>query len=459
MPCKTNIIKEVALDEEFTSNFPLLLSTFLIFKKTPISIEFLKEWNRLCLVRKYIDGEPYGVLSKKFKWSTPEQSIMSVIVSNWVYEGKNNIPKTYPNFMINNTTRDFDNYLYPSDFSYLDMQNTIEGFGKNTNDTVYYILIGLLIISLIIHFNYTSIILILCVVYLFLNKSIEGFENINIDIGNMLSIYYYTLVKSIINKEDFKFLNETYIHDAKVINEKNSFLDHFPKYIKWNESIYNELINNNITPEYVNDTIHEGNGFWKISDYKHEMIHKIMKRTMNDIFNEVFIKLNLKKQVLYPVIHFRCADTPFNKFPSYHFQKYDYFNKALSDIEKKIGIVQNVTILACFDHLSNEDNKKSCNRYVQLLKKKLNYTVHIECNSNVDDFVTMFYAPAVISTTSSFSFMAGYFGNGIFIQPNMLFNDIESCTDCSNIYKNYNISHDQVKDYHDIDEVYKLLNS
>ena len=159
--CKTNIIKEVALDEEFTSKFPLLLSTFLIFKKTPISIEFLKEWNRLCLIRKYIDGEPYGILSKKFKWSTPEH----------------NIPKKFPNFMINNKTRDFDNYLYPSDFSYLKNQNTIEGFGKNTNDKVYYILFGLLVISLIIHFNYTSIILILCVVYLFLNKSIEGFEN------------------------------------------------------------------------------------------------------------------------------------------------------------------------------------------------------------------------------------------------------------------------------------------
>lgn len=171
--CKTNIIKEVALDEEFTSKFPLLLSTFLIFKKTPISIEFLKEWNRLCLVRKYIDGEPYGVLSKKFKWSTPEQSIMSVIVSNWVYEGKNNIPKTYPNFMINNKTRDFDNYLYPSDFSYLK-----EGYGTKTpNYNTYYIFSLLCIITLCLNKMYGIILIfILLLLYVF-DKKFEGFEN------------------------------------------------------------------------------------------------------------------------------------------------------------------------------------------------------------------------------------------------------------------------------------------
>jgi hypothetical protein len=178
--CKTNIIKEVAINEDFTSNFPLLLSTYLIFKKTQISIDFLKEWNDLCLIRKYIDGEPYGVLSKKFKWSTPEQSIMSVIISNWVYEGKNNIPKKYPNFMINNKTRDFDNYLYPTDFSYLKLNHDIiEGFGNKKCDNISYIvLIVLLLIALIIKFNiYLALFIVLCIFYLFFDKKVEGFEN------------------------------------------------------------------------------------------------------------------------------------------------------------------------------------------------------------------------------------------------------------------------------------------
>ena len=46
--CKTNIIRELAINQEFTSEFPLLLSTYLIFKKTNKSIEFLNEWKDAC---------------------------------------------------------------------------------------------------------------------------------------------------------------------------------------------------------------------------------------------------------------------------------------------------------------------------------------------------------------------------------------------------------------------------
>ncbi len=52
--------------------------------------------------------------------------------------------------------------------------------------------------------------------------------------------------------------------------------------------------------------------------------------------------------------------------------------------------------------------------------------------------------------------MSGYFGNGIYIEPNTMFGDNE-CSDCETEYKGYNIPHDKVNDYHNIDEVYKLL--
>ena len=280
----------------------------------------------------------------------------------------------------------------------------------------------------------------------------------NLDIGNSLSEYYSELVVSILNKKDFKYNNTSYVSNATIINKKNNFLDNFPSFIKFDINIYNEFINNNITINDIND-IHLGFGFWKINNIKHEKIHKIMKPTMNKIFDDVFIKLNLKKEVKYPIIHFRCADTPFNKFPSYTFQKYSFFNKALSDIEEKIGKIEKITILSCSDHLSNEENKKSCNKYAELLKAELSdYNPELKCNSNVDDFVSMFYAPAVISTISSFSFMSGYFGNGIYIQSNMLSQDnVEVCDNCELNYKGYNISHNKVDDYHNVDEVYKLL--
>ena len=47
-----------------------------------------------------------------------------------------------------------------------------------------------------------------------------------------------------------------------------------------------------------------------------------MKDLIHKILDETLIKSNLKKQIDYPVIHFRCADTPFARHSKYHFQKY-----------------------------------------------------------------------------------------------------------------------------------------
>lgn len=290
------------------------------------------------------------------------------------------------------------------------------------------------------------LILILLIIYVY-NKSCttyENYDNIKVDIGNVLSLYYYTLVRSILKKEDFNF------------SHNDAFMSEFPKFIKWDEKMYNELIKNNIS---IDDIINIGaNAFWHIHEHKLEQIHFIMKPTIHQILDDTFKKLNLKKEIKFPIIHFRCADTPFMKSGHYYFQKYSYFDNAFKALQDKIGKFTDVTILACFDHLSNNEDKTACSTYATKLKEHLNkYNIHIECNSNVDDFVSMFYAPAVISTISSFSFMSGFFGKGIYIQPNMMLSDVEVCLDCDNPYKGYNIPHNKVNDYHNVDEVYKLL--
>jgi hypothetical protein len=291
-----------------------------------------------------------------------------------------------------------------------------------------------------------GIVLILLIIYTYLYKpsTHENYENVKSDIGNVLSSYYYNLVLSIFKKEDFNYSNDS------------PFIKEFPKFIKWNEEMYNELIKNNIS---LNDIINiEPVAFWNIHNSKLEKIHTIMKPTIHTIFDNTFKKLNLKKEIKNPIIHFRCADTPFIKHERYYFQKYSYFNNSLKELQDKIGKFTDVTILACFTHVSSDEDKQSCNIYVNKLKEHLNkYNIHIDCNSNVDDFVSMFYAPAVISTISSFSFMSGYFGNGIYIQPNAMLSDKEVCLDCDNQYKGYNIPHNKVNDYHNVDEVYKLL--
>jgi hypothetical protein len=297
-----------------------------------------------------------------------------------------------------------------------------------------------------------SIILLIIIIIInkYNNKIHENYENIDINIGNVLCDYYYKYVLSILKKEDFIYSNDN------SFSKNHIFMNNFPSNIKWNKELYNEFINNNIK---INDIkIIEPESFWAIENYKIQQIHNIMKPTIHIIFDNVFKNLKLNKEIKYPVIHFRCADTPFIKHFHYYFQRYEYFDKSIKDIENKIGKITDIIILSCFDHLSNEDDKKACNMYSNKLKEHLkDYNVHLACNSNVDDFVSMFYAPAVISTISSYSFMSGFFGNGIYIQPNMMVHNNEVCLDCDNNYKGYNIQHNKVDDYHNVDEVYKLL--
>jgi hypothetical protein len=100
--CKSNVIEDLAINKEFTRNFPLLIANFIICKKSNISIAILKEWEKYCLIDKYINGEQYGKLYSEFKWHTCDQAILSVLISNYVYQNKYNIPKNYPNIIFKN---------------------------------------------------------------------------------------------------------------------------------------------------------------------------------------------------------------------------------------------------------------------------------------------------------------------------------------------------------------------
>ena len=305
---------------------------------------------------------------------------------------------------------------------------------------------------------YAIILLFIIILFIMIKPNKENYKNINIDIGNQLSDYYYKIVMSILEQKDFEFsTNGTWYNDNYTENNIHPFIKEFPQKIPFNEELYNEFVENNITVELLQTQIFSV-GFWATSTKEIELIHKIMKPTIHKIFDDTFIKLNINKNIQNPIIHFRCADTPFTKRDWYHLQKYSFFKNGLSELEQKIGKINKITILSCSDHLSNEKNKKSCNKYAELLKTELSdYNPEIKCNSNVHDFVSMFYAPAVISTISSFSFMSGYFGNGIFIQPKLMSDGKEICVECNNPYIGYNIEHNKVNDYHNVDEVYKLL--
>jgi hypothetical protein len=287
------------------------------------------------------------------------------------------------------------------------------------------------------------LILLIIVVVLFLiikfKKKNENFENVSINIGNVLSVYYYNYFISLLKKEHFNYENN------------DSFINLFPKFIQFDQEISNKLDENKITYEKYKN--YDNVSFWGSQTKEKQIIHDIMKPYMNKIMNDVFEDNKLKKEVKYPIIHFRCADTPFIKQRHYYLQKYKYFKDVLQSVLKFDKII----ILSCNTHLSSKKNEESCGEYTNLLKEQLKeYNPEIECGTNVDDFISMFYAPIVISTQSSFSFMAGFFGNGTYFQPNFM-DENKECNDCESKWRSYSISHEMVDDYHQIEEVYKLL--
>jgi len=285
-------------------------------------------------------------------------------------------------------------------------------------------------------------------------------DNINVDIGNVITVYYYNLVLSILAKSDFN-------HVLPNVNFFNNLATH----IDFNIDIYNKFNEQNITFESIDDVYKDqvprlfyGYWFWHAQDKVNEKINIIMKPLMNHLINEALVKSNLVKNIEYPVIHFRCADAPFIKNPHYYLQRYEYFKKALEYINSKSNIKYNkVILLSCVTHLSNEEKKKACVIYANELKKyieSLKYEVIMMCSTNLDDFSTIFYAPGVISTSSSFSFMSGYFGNGVYVQPSILNieKNTDKCSDCDDwVIKGYNVNHNDVNDYHDTDKVIGML--
>jgi hypothetical protein len=269
------------------------------------------------------------------------------------------------------------------------------------------------------------------------------------DIGNYLAVYCVYIAGAFLRKKHFKF---TYIDKP--------FLKNLPLYIKFNKDIYDKLIKEGFT--YIDLNLLSGKcGYWVINNNKREKFWLIMKPLIKEIIDETLKKSGLYEEVLYPVIHFRCSDVPFIKVIDYKLQKYTFYKDSLEKIKSKSksGInYDTVILLTSPTHKSNNKNREACKLYTQSLKRyieSIGYKVIIQSKSADQDFATLFYAPVVISPGSSFSFMSGFFSDGIFISEGHR----SLCTDCDEwLVRGYSIDHKNVKSYHDTDNVISLLN-
>lgn len=271
--------------------------------------------------------------------------------------------------------------------------------------------------------------------------------NNKVDMGNFLSTYYRSLVLSILERRDF-----TYIIPNK------PFINKLPSNIPFRQDLFMELNQLGITATKFKKTYPSGIEFWFVKDKLQQDIGYVMKPLLHSLLDTALNSENLHGSSQ-PVIHFRCADTPFIRNRHYHFQKYSFFKDALENNRAN----KSITLLSCSTHKADQQKQESCKSYTDYLQEYLQsigYSVIVQCKTPEQDFATMFYSPLVISTGSSFSFMSGFFGSGQFIST-LHENDtkkITGCTDCDTwMYKGYNILHSSVNDYHNTDQVKQLL--
>ncbi|PSW61797.1 hypothetical protein C0W88_18360 [Photobacterium leiognathi subsp. mandapamensis] len=119
---KTNVIRELGEDHEFSYEYPTIMGgLFIVVRKSEVSMQLVKEWLSACKNEEWINGKQYGELDSSFTHSTSEQAILSVIISNWIRKSKFNIPRVYP--LISFQGRNIKKIKFNTDFSYLSCLN------------------------------------------------------------------------------------------------------------------------------------------------------------------------------------------------------------------------------------------------------------------------------------------------------------------------------------------------
>jgi len=303
------------------------------------------------------------------------------------------------------------------------------------------------------------ILLIAWYVYLIHSSIQENMESVPIDIGNFLSYYYCNLINAVIEEHDF-MLDK--LQGVREHGPSNEFYEtpNLPFFSHLKDVPYSVL------EPYRKQFVAAGIVEKQTCNYDYHCyddnpvkyrVNRILKPLVHALFDDALQGTGIDPAILvdHPVIHFRCSDVPFLKSPEYKLQHYAYFADCLDKIGRTFT---QITILWYGGHHAGAENTRACSLYAAQLQAYLTglgYQVDIQSHSNVEDFAILFYAPAVISTGGSYSMFAGYFGSGVFFQPQMF--PVPAGETADWLVDGYNMEHEEVADYYDVESVLSLL--
>jgi hypothetical protein len=271
----------------------------------------------------------------------------------------------------------------------------------------------------------TVLVSLFLIVHYAMAEQIESMESISIDIGNFLIVYYCNVINSIVERRDFEIdkiqgLDYNIDINNSIDLKSTDFLKYLPRRIPYEPEL--RALSSSFQTEGKQEC---STWYFRMTNMGIIRCLEGVRPLMHRLIGQALDKTGLDpqiRQIDHPVIHFRCADTPFIQNPDYKLRKHVYFRKALDFIHQRTGRkYDRLTILSYVKHRSTPEQQQLCQNYLGMLQtflqEELGYQVDIQSKSNVEDFATMFYAPAVISTGGSYSLMSGFFGHGVFVQP------------------------------------------
>jgi len=305
-------------------------------------------------------------------------------------------------------------------------------------------------------FILSSIILIIILIVLaciLLKKKRDNFQwNTDKSLGNCFSRYFGSMGLTFLQGKDFY---------AESSFKKDPYLQKLPLYIPFQASIQVQLINSGFQKKDISVI---PNSYWVVENERAEKFWLIMRPFVHKILKDLFIAHDIQVPINIPVIHFRCSDVPFIRNVHYHFVRYAFYKDCLELAENRLQKkFDSVLLLSCNIHRSNPVYQQKCNLYeaslIQYLRN-INYKVNLQCNSNIHDFAALFFAPVVLSPSSSFSFMSGFFGHGLFYSEGhftegkgyKLENKLGDW-----LKTGYSIPHSKVDDYENTEKVIEML--
>lgn len=209
-------------------------------------------------------------------------------------------------------------------------------------------------------------------------------------LGNVLSAYFYYLGAK---------------HDQAIVARHAKFiaayidpeLKQFYQSLNWHYSIK--------AVSFASDSRAAWNQINYDGTYKPNFLH--FWQNLRPLMQDIYAKTLPNNTTPYPVVHFRCSDSPFNK----HFQ---YHIPTRASVEWMAQLIKNrgydkVILLNCNAHRSLDQN--SCAKYTDYYRRiftSAGLGVQMQCSSIFNDFAAMVRSPLLVSLNqSSFSFLAG----------------------------------------------------